>query len=185
MRVFCEWGSQKWALWSPSDLTELTKVMIWPFYTGFEMRMFQTADEFQKARPHSIPNESWALPISNSALRVLRFVKLFNEALNKNNAVICVSAKILSTPDVHFYTLFWDANDIKKKKNEKKYNTKSYFITNDLNSSRDWFENKAIFNLAQTTAGSSLIALIKSRFRVQKKSKKEKCIHILLLSFQN
>lgn len=185
MRVFCEWSSQKWALWSPSDLTELTKVMIWPFYTGFEMRMFQTADEFQKARPHSIPNESWALPTSNSALRVLRFVKLFNEPLNKNNAVICVSAKILSTHDVHFYTLFWDANDIKKKKNEKKYNTKSYVITNDLNSSRDWFENKAIFNLAQTTAWSSLIALIKSRFRVQKKSKKEKCIHILLLSFQN
>ena len=83
------------------------------------MRMFQTADEFQKARPHSIPNESWALPTSNSALRVLRFVKLFNEPLNKNNAVICVSAKILSTHDVHFYTLFWDANDIKKKKKWK------------------------------------------------------------------
>lgn len=58
---------------------------------------------------------------------------------------------------------------LKKKKNEKKYNMKSYVITNDLNSSRDWFENKVIFNLAQTTAGSSLIALIKSRFRVQKK----------------
>lgn len=26
---------------------------------------------------------------------------------------------------------------LKKKKNEKKYNTKSYVITNDLNSSRD------------------------------------------------
>lgn len=88
------------------------------FFTGFEIRMFQTADEFQKARPRSIPNDSWALPISNSALRVLGFVKLFNEPLNKNNAVIRVSAKILSTPDVHFYTLLLDANHIKKKSKE-------------------------------------------------------------------
>ena len=169
MRVFCEWGSQKWAFVKAFRFDWANKSDDLTFYTGFEMRMFQTADEFQKARPHSIPNESWALPTSNSALRFLGFVKLFNEPQNKNNAVIAVSAEILLTPDVHFYTLFWDANDIKKKKNEKKYNMKSYVITNDLNSSRDWFENKVIFNLAQTTAGSSLIALIKSRFRVQKK----------------